>query len=397
MPSFKVHCILLISFSALHCTVIATSENQTIPNVVDSNAFENHPASGAAEDAGLLKWALKHSDTGSLHQQAQAAKNANKNDPDAAERKARAAELLHAAVNAMPTESNLMEEAVLVLRNTSTTVEDKRAALEALTVLVEPIDNANYLLEILNATLEINRLLASTPLLEAAAARLIGVAASNNAFFCNGLTQRHPDAILRLTQLLSASTDDTVAAAAMYAAGQLLRNSGQARSLWNPEVLITVIRGGKHISERSRKKALALAEDLILLDYNNDEIHGDDGGCKIFSGRDSLVSALLDVLEEQSKNGDASSNGKKMDVDLVEKALFALQTAAAQQKNINSGGGDEKSSGNDDRSERVIGNLVEIFRQGDGNGKLSEYERDVIALAEQLLGNIKSSQHHDEL
>ncbi|KAG7672064.1 hypothetical protein NADE_000268 [Nannochloris sp. 'desiccata'] len=398
MPSFKVYYILVISLAALQYTVIASLENQTLPTLlVDSKASEDHPSTAPTEDADLLKWALKHSDIDSLHQQAQAAKNANKNDPDAAERRARAAELLHAAVNAMPTESSLMEEAVLVLRNTSTTVEDKLAALEALIVLVEPIDNANHLLKIANATSEINHFLGSAPILEAAAARLIGVAASNNGFFCNELIQRHPDVILRLVQLQSASADDTVAAA-IYAAGQLLRNSGRARSLWNPEVLITLIRGGKQVSERSRKKALTLAGDLVLIDNNNDEIKGGNRGCGIFAGCDSLISALLDVLEEQYKGGDGTSSVKKMDLDLAEKALFAVQAAAAQQKNIISGGGDEISNGTGDRSERVIGTLVEILRQGDEHEHVSEYEADVIALAEQLLLVNKSpSRHQDEL
>ncbi|KAL4547736.1 hypothetical protein Ndes2526B_g06968 [Nannochloris sp. 'desiccata'] len=372
MPSFKVYYILVISLAALQYTVIASLENQTLPTLlVDSKASEDHPSTAPTEDADLLKWALKHSDIDSLHQQAQAAKNANKNDPDAAERRARAAELLHAAVNAMPTESSLMEEAVLVLRNTSTTVEDKLAALEALIVLVEPIDNANHLLKIANATSEINHFLGSAPILEAAAARLIG--------------------------LQSASADDTVAAA-IYAAGQLLRNSGRARSLWNPEVLITLIRGGKQVSERSRKKALTLAGDLVLIDNNNDEIKGGNRGCGIFAGCDSLISALLDVLEEQYKGGDGTSSVKKMDLDLAEKALFAVQAAAAQQKNIISGGGDEISNGTGDRSERVIGTLVEILRQGDEHEHVSEYEADVIALAEQLLLVNKSpSRHQDEL
>jgi nucleotide exchange factor SIL1 len=386
MPSLRICYILFISFSALQCTGIATSDiNQPLPSVVDSNASgENtHLATATAEDADLLKWALKNSNIESLHQQALAAKNAHKNDPDTAERRARAAELLHAA-SAMPTESNLMEEAVLVLRNTSSTVENKHAALEALIVLVEPIDNANHLLKIVNASWEINRLLDSSPLLEAAAARVVGVAASNNEFFSNELIQRHPDVILRLAQLLGSSVDndDDVVGAAIYAAGQLLRNSGHARSLWNPEVLITLIRGGKHVSERNRKKALTLSGDLILLDNDDDINNGESSGCRIFLGCDSLIRVLLDVLEEQYKGEDDSSSRKKMDVDLLEKAFLALQ--AARQQNTSGVGGGEDSNGNGDRSERVTGALVEILRQGDEYGKISEYEADVIALAEQL-------------
>jgi hypothetical protein len=388
MPSHNVYCLLIIALIAFPHTVRSIQENETLPIITDSNA-SGDPAS-ATEDVDLLKWALKHSDPESLHQQAEEAKKANKNDPDAAERRARAAELLQ-AVNDMPSESLLMEEAVLVLHNISSTVDNKSAALEALIVLVEPIDNANHLLKINNATSELNRLLGSAPGLEAAAARVLGVAASNNDFFSNELIQRHPDVILRLVQLLSASADDTVAAA-VYAAGQLLRNSGQARGLWKQsqagEVLVAMIRGGKQVSERSRKKALTLAGDLVLLDVDQNSSQGK--ACSAFSGCESLINVLLDVLEEQYRRKD-----KKMDLDLVEKALLALQAATAQDE-VSSGGG-----GGGGRSEAVIGKLIDQLKQGDSNnGQVSEYEQDVIALAQQLLRNNNKgspAENRDEL
>jgi hypothetical protein len=375
MPSYKVHLIIIVSLLSLKYTIGISTENQTVVPVVIEADASGGGATEAAEDVDLLKWALKHSDPESLHEKAEADKKGNKHDPDAAERRARATELLK-AVNSTPSEGLLMEEAVLVLQNdTSTsTIEDKLSALEALIVLVEPIDNANDLLKIPNGTFEINRLLGSAPGLEAAAARVLGVAASNNDLFSNELIQRHPDVILRLVQLLSASADDTVAAA-VYAAGQLLRNSGHARSLWKQasgnSVLIAMIRGGnKQISERSRKKALSLVGDLILLD---NAAFGDD--------RDSLVAVLLDVVKYQC----TVENNIKIDLDLVEKALLALQAAT---RTFHS------------HQREVLESLIKKLKLGDENGHVAEYEADVVALAEQLLSsNTKASSEHrpDEL
>ena len=42
-----------------------------------------------------------------------------------------------------PTETDLMKDAISVLTNDSTPVEELLMALEALQILVEPIDNAN--------------------------------------------------------------------------------------------------------------------------------------------------------------------------------------------------------------------------------------------------------------
>jgi Nucleotide exchange factor Fes1 len=393
--------MLIVVFLALSPTANATTENETLPIVIDSGAAgDPDSATASPEDVDLLKWALKHSDPESLHKKAQEAKYANKVDPDAAERRARAAELLQ-AVNSMPTESTLMEEAVLVLHNTSTTIEDKLAASEALIVLVEPIDNANDLLQITNATAKLVYLLGSAPVLEAAAARVLAVAASNNDLFSNELIKRHPDVILRLVQLLSASADDTVAAA-VFAVGQLLRNSGHARSLGKQaalyEVLITMIRGGIQVSERSRKKAMTLAGDLVLLQNNNDEDYENNrdyqSGCSLFSNCESLISVLLDVLEEHYKR-------KEMDVDLVEKALLALQAAAtAQYQESGGGGGGSGETTEEDKNNRielVLGYLIGRLRKGNINGHVSEYAQDVIALAEQLLNTQSLNQQRDEL
>ena len=46
-------------------------------------------------------------------------------------------------MQSMPTETELMKDAIAVLVNTSTPAQEALVALEAIQVLVEPIDNAN--------------------------------------------------------------------------------------------------------------------------------------------------------------------------------------------------------------------------------------------------------------
>lgn len=342
---------LLLAWLSAHAASENASQAVTIPATATA---------GDATEEGevdLLKWALKHSDPKALKQQAEDAKLENRNDPDAEDRRARVSALLQAAKE-MPTEAELMETALLVVQNSTESLANRSSALEALAVLVEPVDNADHLLKLHNATTILVNFLGTTPALEAISARVLGVAASNNAPFQEGLVARHPDVILRLVQLLSSSAEDTTSAA-LYAAGQILRNSAQARHLWaqatGGDVLVAMIKGGKQVTRKSRRRAVTLAGDLLQLDPG--AVDSSD-----------LAHALLSLLREQIEGTEA------VDLDLLEKALEAVGVVQAM-----AGGKAALVHGG---SEMIVRGLIAKLKKGEGK---TEYVEDVIVMAEALI------------
>ena len=349
-------------------SLLASSENSTqlIIEQRPTTAIRDvdDVATGDVEK-DLLQWALKNSDPEELRKYAEAAKLANKNDPDAAARRERVAALIQAA-HEMPSEAELMQEALTVAQNSTESSVNRQSALEAMAVLVEPVDNADHLLKMSNATSTLVKFLATEPAFEARAARVLGVAASNNPSFQEELINRHPDVILRLIQLLSSAAEDTTAAA-LFAAGQILRNSPKARQLWaqaaGGDVLVAMVRGGEQVTFKSRRRAVTLAGDLMRLDPGTLDVS-------------SLGDALLSVLREQTE--DAIGN-EKVDLDLIDKVLEAMVAV----KEVN-GGKDDVLLGAQAGGEKVVQRLIARLKE---DKKMSEYVADVISMADGLMGN----------
>ena len=349
-------------------SLLASSENSTqlIIEQRPTTAIRDvdDVATGDVEK-DLLQWALKNSDPEELRKYAEAAKLANKNDPDAAARRERVAALIQAA-HEMPSEAELMQEALTVAQNSTESSVNRQSALEAMAVLVEPVDNADHLLKMSNATSTLVNFLATEPAFEARAARVLGVAASNNPSFQEELINRHPDVILRLIQLLSSAAEDTTAAA-LFAAGQILRNSPKARQLWaqaaGGDVLVAMVRGGEQVTFKSRRRAVTLAGDLMRLDPGTLDVS-------------SLGDALLSVLREQTE--DAIGN-EKVDLDLIDKVLEAMVAV----KEVN-GGKDDVLLGAQAGGEKVVQRLIARLKE---DKKMSEYVADVISMADGLMGN----------
>ena len=356
-------------------SLLASSENSTqliieqrpttaIRDVDDVATGDVDDVATGDVEKDLLQWALKNSDPEELRKYAEAAKLANKNDPDAAARRERVAALIQAA-HEMPSEAELMQEALTVAQNSTESSVNRQSALEAMAVLVEPVDNADHLLKMSNATSTLVKFLATEPAFEARAARVLGVAASNNPSFQEELINRHPDVILRLIQLLSSAAEDTTAAA-LFAAGQILRNSPKARQLWaqaaGGDVLVAMVRGGEQVTFKSRRRAVTLAGDLMRLDPGTLDVS-------------SLGDALLSVLREQTE--DAIGN-EKVDLDLIDKVLEAMVAV----KEVN--GGKDDVLGAQAGGEKVVQKLIARLKE---DKKMSEYVADVISRADGLMGN----------
>lgn len=366
--------LLLLSLSAfcLHA-IEATVANETDtldPTVVDKVEFGLE--STAQGDADLLKWAIKHSNPQALASQAKDAKMARKSPADIDRRK-RAAELLE-VVRAMPTEAQLVEDALELLANTGANDSEKLHALHALSELVESIDVADHFLAVGGAN-SLVKLLGQAPVLEAAAARTLGKAASNNGPFQEALLGKHPDVMLRLVQLLSSAGDDTILAA-LYAAGSLARTSVHGRSLWaqagGGDVLVHLVRGMKQASRnnRTQRRAMALAADLVQLDARSVDVPG-------------LADALISVL--QGVNRYPGSHWTIDTWELAEKALLAMEALRS------SDGGRHAL-----RRKGDVAVLRLLLQEADSK-RTGEFTQDVVELAKQQLLKAIETQERNEL
>lgn len=379
-PSIATHIILLLlCFHSIRSEKI-DAQNET--GSIDDLKATTINGQGREED--LLKWALRHADPETLHQKAKEANKSPSHDSeDSKDRIKRVTELLQ-TVNDMPSEAQLLEDALRSLQNSTSSKTSKIKALEAITVLVEPIDNAEHLLKI-GGLRSIVTILGTEPGLESHAARVIAVASSNNIPFLLELMKNHPEVILKLVQLLSSSAEETVAAA-VYAAGNILRNSQHGRELWSQArggalLLDLVKRSNKQSTQRTQRRALGLATDLFRI----------DPGSMIDS--QEFVRSLRDIIKMQ-----ITKNGNEMDVLILEKAVLAVQ---AMHDNGKAKGALEEETA----MVSALHALVDALKRESGKegSEKAEYMKDVIALAEDLLLKMKTAygthdtNGHDEL
>jgi len=273
----------------------------------------------------LLHWAIENSDHQALRdgavqaqreqqqQQQQQSGEAQAPAPEMGqdvlppdERRARVQEL-SSMMNSQPSETELIKEVVAMLEDPELSSEDTLQALEALQVLVEPIDNANDM-KVLGAISPVVDLLkAEEGTLRAAAAYVVGTAASNNPRFQLDLLEVYPDIFSRLRQLLLDS-DDEVCNKGLYAVGSLVRNQRDLShtflaggGLGHLESLMLIPRASQ-ADVRIKRKALSVAMDIFQVD---------DGLVPLFLGG-NFPQALLQLLQVPN-------------LDLQEKALGGLQ------------------------------------------------------------------------
>lgn len=173
------------------------------------------------KDQNLLRWALSHADPNSLNNKAAATKSAAQSALDLAEQRARILKFLQDTqqqqdgINNNHSEIDLMKHALLVLHNhdnnndnnntSFSKVEEQLAAMSALKLLVEQLDNANDLPTLggLPPLLKYISKGRKEARLAAAAARVVAAAASNNVSFQDKLIKQHPEVIVSLLELIT--------------------------------------------------------------------------------------------------------------------------------------------------------------------------------------------------
>ncbi|KAL3148863.1 hypothetical protein ABBQ32_001736 [Trebouxia sp. C0010 RCD-2024] len=258
-------CLLICLYCTSSQAVLhnETAVSQTYESVhLSEAARKSKDGKGSLED--VLHWAIENSDPEQLKQQAE---TVGREDVGLTARQQEVQQLIR-DMQAAPTEIDLIKDTIDVLTNSSAPPEEMLMALEALQSLVEPIDNANDL-HTLRGLHPIVRLLShDSPSLQAAAAFVLGTAASNNNKFQEQLMQLHPESISLLLQVTSSSSAQT-SKKGLYALAALLRNNADARALFysnqGVQHLISLLKAPNQ-TEQVSLKVLNLVTDLSQLD-----------------------------------------------------------------------------------------------------------------------------------
>jgi hypothetical protein len=181
------------------------------------------------KDQNLLRWALSHADPDSLNNKAAATKSAAQSALDLAEQRTQILKFLQDTQqqqqqqqdgnNNSHSEIDLMKHALLVLHKhdnnndnnysyfSKVEQQQQLAAMSALKLLVEQLDNANDL-PVLGGLPPLMKYInkgKKAARLAAAAARVIAAAASNNVSFQDKLIKQHPEVIVSLLELITPS------------------------------------------------------------------------------------------------------------------------------------------------------------------------------------------------
>jgi len=292
--------------------------NEPVPNeAVDLQAAQEaalgqEQKNEAKNMESLLHWAIEHSDPKVLAEQAAQVKE-DEAITDMLDKKRKRVKELVDIMNSQPSEAQLMRDALRQLTAPDSGLDDKVKALQALQILVEPIDNANDL-KGMNGIQPVVAALGSE--MRAAAAYVLGTAASNNAHFQQDLLQVSPDVFAKLVALTTDPQEEVVVKG-LYALAALVRNLDGARAAFNDAGGIKAVEsvmmrqpepGAKDVVYgmylvRAKRKALALMMDLVQMDTNLAQRCVEAG----------LAPAMLALLRER-------------DHDLQEKALEGMRT-----------------------------------------------------------------------
>lgn len=273
----------------------AQDQNETDKRIATETLMLEDLTAGASNDKTLLQWAFRHA------------------DPEVQPTASRAVPPLREEAAHDIRDADVMEAAIATLVNRSSTLRERRSALDSLSQLVEELDNANEfphmggltpLLQILNDEAE----------LAGAAAKVLAVAASNNGAFTNELMSRHPEIISVLMTYLVMSSSATADAPkkCLFALAALARGNVTARKQFlksgGLKSLNHVLSGGASTPPVLRRIALGFVADLAMEGFTD-------------AGMFSQVSPLaVSVLRTVGSD----------DSDIVEKSLMALNALLAQ-------------------------------------------------------------------
>ncbi|PNH00162.1 Ribosomal RNA-processing protein 8, partial [Tetrabaena socialis] len=136
--------LILLALVGVLCVAKADFGEAIVGEAVDLNAAQDAVDGEEARSMeSLLHWAIANSDPDKLAAQAEAHVR-QEVVRDLKEQRQRVKELLD-HVRAQPTETDMLKEGIAILRRPGASDAELLAALQALQVLVEPIDNANDL------------------------------------------------------------------------------------------------------------------------------------------------------------------------------------------------------------------------------------------------------------
>ncbi|KAA6425480.1 MAG: hypothetical protein FRX49_04378 [Trebouxia sp. A1-2] len=219
-----------------------TAVSQTHDNVHLTEAARK-ARDGDSKLEDLLHWAIENSDPDQLKQQAEnvATDSIYLND--------RQRELIKEMQSA-PTEIDLMKDTIAILTNSTTPAEEVLLALEALQSLLLVQDSTSV---------------------QAAAAFVLGTAASNNNKFQEQLMELYPESVMHLLRV-TASSDGETSKKGLYALAALLRNNAAARTHFysNSGVRrLTEILSVPEQTQQVQLKILNLVTDLSQLDLSS--------------------------------------------------------------------------------------------------------------------------------
>ncbi|KAK9934192.1 hypothetical protein M0R45_021344 [Rubus argutus] len=280
------------------------AEAQLQPRVDDSAVNAEFDADGGFSSLdSMLQWAIGHSDPDQLKEAAKDVQGLSPSDLN--KRRLEIKQLVEELKT--PSDAQLMKVAILDLKNSSLSLEDRHRALEELLELVEPIDNANDLNKLGGLAVVIGELNHSDAETRKMAAWIIGKASQNNP-----LVQKQVLELGALSKLMKMVKSNFVEEAikAIYAVSALLRNNIAGQEMFYGEaghLLLQDIVSDSSIGVRLRIRAVVLLGDLAefqLESTDKDEL-------PFFSDR-ILLKSVVDLISS-------------VDLHLQEKALIAIK------------------------------------------------------------------------
>ncbi|CAL8472371.1 g11914 [Coccomyxa elongata] len=309
----------------------------------------------------LLHWAIKHSDPKVLQDAA-----SGRIPQDATQRQKEVQEAIE-YLRHEPGEADLMKAALDIINSVASGEEARLQAFEALSYLLEPVDNANDLhklggIEVLLDSLGDQ----NSKALRAAGANALGVAASNNEEFVERLWDMcGPDVVDKLLQLVRLDHQEA-AGKALYALSNLLQNENFRRRFFEAGGLATLQRllAGQDTPPNVERKTLALLADLA---HHQETPHG-------ILKLPERGRQLVREVEQQLSTGDW---------DLAEKALLALKALAQMP------GGSEVIKGADPTQQRLQKLIKGIEAELAGH-EGSEYMEEVKRLTEEVQSMLRN-------
>ncbi|KAL6188340.1 hypothetical protein ACLB2K_039733 [Fragaria x ananassa] len=280
------------------------AQAQLQPRVDDSAVDADFDADGGFSSLdSMLQWALGHSDPDQLKE---AAKEVQGLSPSDLNKKRLEIKQLMEELKT-PSDAQLMKVAILDLKNSSLSLEDRHRALEELLELVEPIDNANDLNKLGGLAVVIGELDHSDSETRKMAAWIIGKASQNNPLVQKQVLEL--GALSKLMEMVKSSFVEE-AIKAIYAVSALLRNNMAGQEMFYEEAgekLLQDIVSDSSIGNRLRIRAVVLLGDLAEFQLGNTE----KDELPFFSNRIFLKS-VVDLTSA-------------VDLHLQEKALIAIK------------------------------------------------------------------------